>query len=256
MNGVRERLVQSLHELRDRGKRLAELNRELLKAEMKVLAARYGAAIAMIVLAALLGFFGFGFLLATGAIALDLVLPLWASVLIVAVLLFLLAAILVAIARSQITAAKNPVPDKAAAEAKATADALKAGLQTVGRRGKSAAKAAAGETAAAAGSRVRSAGARVPRPGGREQAAGAAATAPTAADAAVEPDVGAQTETTSGTPPLKHADGPLKHASAASLEQTGLSPAIPADAGSSAAADADASNQTPPESSGGERAPD
>lgn len=138
MGGLREsvrgNVARSLKALRGHGRRLVELNVELFQAEMKVLAARFGAAVAMVVLAALLGFFGLGFLLATGAIVLDLVLPLWSSVLIVAVLLFLLAAILVLAARSQIRAARKPVPQKAIAEARRTAETVKAGVRTVGRR--------------------------------------------------------------------------------------------------------------------------
>jgi hypothetical protein len=239
MNGIRESLreniAQTLKALRDRGRHLVELNIELLQAEMKVLAARYGAAVALVVMAALFAFFGLGFLLATGAIALDLVLPLWASVLIVAVLLFLLAAILILIARSLIKAAQNPVPEKAISEAKATADAMKTGVRAVGRRGKTAAKDAASSTAAAASSRVRSAGARMPRPGSKEPAE-----KPSGEPSEAGP---AETEVTAEIPALKHvppAGEPLKHVP-------------PPDQASSPD---ESPPQTPPEPSGGERAPE
>jgi hypothetical protein len=247
MSGIRESLRdnigQSIKGLRDRGRRLVELNIELLQAEMKVLAARYGAAVALIVMAALLAFFGLGFLLATGAVALDLVLPLWASVLIVAVLLFLLAAILILIARSLIRAAQNPAPEKAIAEAKATADAVKAGVRTVGRRGKTAAKDAASSTAAAASSRVRSAGARMPRPGDKGSAEGPEEQPPEAGPAEHLSEAGpVENEVTAEIPALKHvppAGEPLKHVP-------------PPDEPSSP----DEPPQSPPESRGGERAPE
>jgi Na+-transporting methylmalonyl-CoA/oxaloacetate decarboxylase gamma subunit len=100
---------------------------------------------------AVFAFFGFCFLLATIAVALDIVLPLWAAMLIVTGMLFLLVAILSLVGRNLIMSVKNPAPEKAMAEARATADAVKRGaLSVVRRRAAPPEMAAAGATATAA----------------------------------------------------------------------------------------------------------
>ncbi len=156
MGGVRERIARPLLEVRDIGRRLAELNIELMKAELKRATARYGAAVALFVAAAIIAFFAVGFLLATIAVALDIVLPLWASMAVVTGLLLLLVAIMALAGKHLATSAKAPVSGSAMTEAQVTMQAVKAGVQSVARRGKTGAEVAAEaarqapETAAAA----------------------------------------------------------------------------------------------------------
>lgn len=119
---LRERLVTSVTDIRDRGRRLVELNLELLVAELKEKGRKFGAAIGLFVGAGLLALYGIGFALATIVALLALVLPLWASLLIVTVVLFVVVAILVLVGRDQLRKIGKPEPEAAIAEAKATAD--------------------------------------------------------------------------------------------------------------------------------------
>ncbi len=153
--GLRERLVASVTDIRARGQRLVQLNLELLTSELKEKGRRFGAAAGLFVGAGLLALYGFGFALATITAALALVLPWWASLLIVTAVLFLVVAIMILVGRSLLEKAKNPAPEAAIAEAKATADLVKAqvretatglGASVVPRR-----KTAGGATAPGAG---------------------------------------------------------------------------------------------------------
>jgi hypothetical protein len=150
-SGMKERFAHPFQEVRDRGRRLAELNIELMKAEMARVAGKYGAAVGMFVGAALFAFFALGFLLATIAVALDIVLPLWAAMLIVTVLLFLLVALLVLIGKGLVQSVKSTKPEKAIAEAKATAKTAREGARNVMPRRKKKADAAAPEAATGSG---------------------------------------------------------------------------------------------------------
>lgn len=132
--GIRERINASLTDIRARGQRLVQLNLELLAAELKAKGKKYGAAVGMFVGAALLSVYAIGFLLATIAVALALVLPLWLSMLIVTLVLFLVIAILLLVGRSQLRKAKSPAPERAIAEAKTTADAVKTSLSDTAQR--------------------------------------------------------------------------------------------------------------------------
>ncbi len=123
---LRERLTASVTDIRTRGRRLVELNLELLTSELKAKGRKFGAAIALFVAAALLVLYAIGFALATITVLLDLVLPLWAAVLIVTVALFALIAILALAGRAQIRKIGNPQPEAAIAEARTTADLMKA----------------------------------------------------------------------------------------------------------------------------------
>jgi multisubunit Na+/H+ antiporter MnhC subunit len=66
-----------------------------------------------------------GFLFATAAVALAIVVDLWLAVLIVALALFAVAALLGLLARSRIKKATPPVPEQAIREAKLTSEALR-----------------------------------------------------------------------------------------------------------------------------------
>ena len=99
---LRERLAASVADIRTRGQRLAQLNLELLQAELKEKGKKFGAAIALFAGAGLLALYAIGFALTTIAVALALVLPLWLSLLIVTLVLFLIVAILALVGRDQI----------------------------------------------------------------------------------------------------------------------------------------------------------
>jgi hypothetical protein len=123
---LRQRLAARVTDIRDRGQRLVQLNLELLTSELKEKGRKFGAAIGMFVAAGLFSLYAVGFLLATIVVLLDLALPLWASLLIVTVALFALVAILVLAGREQLRKIGDPKPEAAIAEAKATADMVKA----------------------------------------------------------------------------------------------------------------------------------
>jgi hypothetical protein len=131
---LRERLAASVADIRTRGRRLVQLNRELLAAELKEKGKKFGAAIAMFIGAGLLSLYAIGFALATIAVALALVLPLWLALLIVTLALFLIVAILVLVGRDQLLKIGAPGPEVAMAEAKATADLMKANARQTATR--------------------------------------------------------------------------------------------------------------------------
>ena len=132
--GIRERINVSLADVRTRGQRLVQLNIELLKAELKAKGQKYGATIAMFVIAGFLALYAVGFALATIVVAIHLALPLWLSMLIVTLALFLVIAILLLAGRSQLRKAKSPAPERAIAEAKATTETFKTGLRDTAQR--------------------------------------------------------------------------------------------------------------------------
>jgi ABC-type transport system involved in Fe-S cluster assembly fused permease/ATPase subunit len=127
--GVRERLVASVTDIRNRGQRLVQLNLELLTNELKEKGRRFGAAIGLFVGAGVLALYAVGFAMATATVALALVLPLWLALLLVTLLLFAIIAIMVLVGRGQIRRATKPVPDSAAAEAKKSAELLQENLR-------------------------------------------------------------------------------------------------------------------------------
>jgi hypothetical protein len=125
--GVRDRITSSLTDIRARGQKLVELNVELLKAELKKKVQEYGGAIGMLAAAGLLALYALGFLLATIAVALALVLPTWLALLIVTLVLFLIVAILVLAGRSKLQKLQTAPPAQAPAEAKITIATAKDG---------------------------------------------------------------------------------------------------------------------------------
>src|SRR5215210_4324998 len=105
---------------------LAKLELELAGLELKRKAGALGAGVGLGVGAALLGLYGLGFLLATAAAALAIVLDTWLALLIVAASLLALAAVLGLFALARIRRGTPPVPEQAIREAKLTSEALKA----------------------------------------------------------------------------------------------------------------------------------
>ena len=104
---------------------LAKLELELAGLELKQKAGSLGAGVGLGVGAALFALYGLGFLFATAAVALAIVLDAWLALLIVAVSLFGLAAVLGLVAKSRIKSATPPLPEQAIREAKLTTEALK-----------------------------------------------------------------------------------------------------------------------------------
>jgi hypothetical protein len=130
---LRRRIAARVTDIRERGQRLVQLNLELLVSELKEKGRKFGAAIGLFVAAGLFSLYGVGFLLATIVVVLALWLPSWAALLIVTVALFVLVAVLVLVGRDQLRKIGDPKPEAAIAEAKATADMLKANARgTVG----------------------------------------------------------------------------------------------------------------------------
>jgi hypothetical protein len=109
----------------DHAKALVNLEVELASLELKRKLGALGLGVGLIVGAALFGLFALGFLLATAAAAFDLFLPLWLSLLVVAVLLLVLAGVLAVAALNRIKRGTPPVPEQAIREAKLTTEVLK-----------------------------------------------------------------------------------------------------------------------------------
>ena len=131
---VKGRLGASIGEVRDRGKRVAQLTLELAAAELKRKAVQFGAAFGLFAAAAIFGFFFFAFLLAAVAAALAIVLPLWAALLITAGLLLALMGACALIGVGLVRTAKTPVPTQAVEEARADAATFRQGLSSLRRR--------------------------------------------------------------------------------------------------------------------------
>jgi hypothetical protein len=105
---------------------LARLELELAGLELKHKAGALGAGAGLGLGAALVALYGLGFLLATVAAALALVVDTWLALLIVSAGLLVIAAILGLVARRLIKRGTPPVPEQAIREAKLTSEALKA----------------------------------------------------------------------------------------------------------------------------------
>jgi apolipoprotein N-acyltransferase len=131
---VKGRLGASIGDVRDRGKRVAQLTLQLAAAELKRKAVQFGAAFGLLGAAALFGFFFLAFLLAAVAAALALVLPVWAALLITAGLLLSLIVVLVLVGVGLVRTAKTPVPTQAVEEARADAVTFREGIRALARR--------------------------------------------------------------------------------------------------------------------------
>ena len=124
--GGRPGLGTAIKNVREHATTLVGLEVELAKLELQNKAAALGAGVALFVAAAVLVVYGVGFLFATIAAGLATFLPTWVAILIVTLLLFLLAALLGIVGRSQLRKGTPPVPEQALEEARKTSEALKA----------------------------------------------------------------------------------------------------------------------------------
>jgi hypothetical protein len=105
---------------------LARLEFELAGLELKQKAGALGAGVGLGIGAAVVALYAVGFLLATAAVALAIVLDAWLALLIVTLALFAVTAVLGLIARRALKRGTPPVPELAIQEAKLTSEALKA----------------------------------------------------------------------------------------------------------------------------------
>ena len=105
---------------------LAKLELELAGLELKQKANALGTGAALGIGAAVVALYAVGFLFATVAAALAIVLDTWLALLIVTAGLVVIAALLGLLARALIKRATPPVPELAIREAKLTSEALKA----------------------------------------------------------------------------------------------------------------------------------
>ncbi|MFG1609961.1 phage holin family protein [Actinoplanes sp. NPDC049265] len=97
----------------------------LAKAELAEKGKHAGVGIGLFGGGGVLALYGVGALIATGIIALSLVLPLWLAALIVTVLLFAVAGILALLGKKQVTQAVPPEPSAAIESVKADVDEVK-----------------------------------------------------------------------------------------------------------------------------------
>jgi hypothetical protein len=85
----------------------------LAQAEVTAKGKRAGIGIGMFSAAGIFAFFGFGVLITTAILLLDLVLPAWAAALIVAVVLFAVAGVAALMGKKKVAEAAPPVPERA-----------------------------------------------------------------------------------------------------------------------------------------------
>ena len=109
----------------DQVSRLVRSEIQLAKTELAEKGKRAGMGIALFAGAGVFAFFGAGALIATCALLLDLVLPAWASALIVTGGLFVLAAGLALFGRASLQRGLPPVPTQTVASVRADLDAAK-----------------------------------------------------------------------------------------------------------------------------------
>lgn len=115
----------AVKEVAERASAIVRLELELAALELKRKAASLGVGIGLAIGAAVLALFMVGFLLATIAAALALVMPWWAALLVVTGILALVVAVLAVLAVNRIEKGTPPVPEQAILEAKLTTEALK-----------------------------------------------------------------------------------------------------------------------------------
>ena len=119
------RLADSLMRVKERATALARLNAELAQLEVKRKATRIGIGVGLVAAAGLLLLFSLGFAFAGAAAAIDTQLPLWASLLVVAGAIVLVAGGLGAAAAQLLRGGGAPVPTQAVEEGRKTIVALR-----------------------------------------------------------------------------------------------------------------------------------
>jgi uncharacterized membrane protein YqjE len=118
-------LGAAVKEVAERTSAIVHLELELAALELKRKVTALGIGIGLAAGAAVVLVFMTGFLFASIAAALALVMPWWAALLVVTGILLLLAAVLGLLALNRIQKGTPPVPEQAIQEAKLTTEALK-----------------------------------------------------------------------------------------------------------------------------------
>ncbi len=114
-----------IHEVAERASTLARLEAELAMLELRRKLVSLGTGGALVLGAGILGLFAIGFLLATAAVALAIVLDTWLALLLVGAALLALTAVAAVVGISTLKRGVPPIPERAIREAKLTAEALK-----------------------------------------------------------------------------------------------------------------------------------
>ena len=114
-----------IHEVAERATSLARLEAELAMLELRKKVASLGVGGGLVLGAGIFGLFALGFLLATAAAGLATALDMWVALLIVGIALVLTTAALGFIGISMLKRGVPPIPERAVAEAKLTAETLK-----------------------------------------------------------------------------------------------------------------------------------
>jgi Putative Actinobacterial Holin-X, holin superfamily III len=118
-------LGAAVKEVAERTSAIVHLELELAALELKRKVVSLGFGIGFAIAAAVILVFMVGFLYATIAAALALVMPWWAALLVVTGILFVQVAVLGVLAVTKIKKGTPPVPEQAIREAKLTTEALK-----------------------------------------------------------------------------------------------------------------------------------
>jgi hypothetical protein len=118
-------LGAAVKEVAERASAIVRLELELAALELKRKVTSLGVGIGLAIGAAVVAVFMIGFLFATIAAALALVMPWWAALLVVTGILGLVVAVLAALAVNRIQKGTPPVPEQAILEAKLTTEMLK-----------------------------------------------------------------------------------------------------------------------------------
>ncbi len=114
-----------IHEVAERATSLARLEAELAILELRGKIASLGVGGGLMLGAGIFGLYALGFLLATAAAGLATALDTWVALLIVGIALVLTTAALGVIGISVLKRGVPPIPERAVAEAKLTAETLK-----------------------------------------------------------------------------------------------------------------------------------
>jgi hypothetical protein len=118
-------LGAAVKEVAERTSAIVRLELELAALELKRKVTSLGIGIGLAIGAAVVALFMVGFLFATIAAALALVMPWWAALLVVTGILALVVAVLAVLAVNRIQKGTPPVPEQAILEAKLTTEVLK-----------------------------------------------------------------------------------------------------------------------------------
>ena len=124
-NGGQPSLGTAVKQVAEHASTLFRLELELAALELKKKAASLGVGIGLLVGAAVVSLFMFGFLFATIAAGLATAMPWWLALLIVTLFLLVVTAVLALVGQRLVKKGTPPVPEQAIAEAKITSNALR-----------------------------------------------------------------------------------------------------------------------------------